>query len=204
MPVVLACSAIAPSAAHAALPLPAPVAEPAAAVETTVAQVVTPVRPDRQPGSHALQQTIAPITHAATAPPIAAAVAAAPRQKNFDEHARPRTSQVAATSSGERTGSGRPAHDHGLDGRRSPSSERTAPAHRAPAEPIAAAHAPAGSAPGAAAAGGAGGFSFAGGGAFALLVASLLLAGPRLRRHLSELPVVCRPAAFLVVLERPG
>jgi len=62
--------------------------------------------------------------------------------------------------------------------------------------------APASSAPGAAAAGGAGGLFFGGG--FALLVASLLLAGPRLRRQLSELPVVCRPAAFLAVLERPG
>ena len=46
------------------------------------------------------------------------------------------------------------------------------------------------------------GFFFGGG--FALLVASLLLAGPRLRRGLFTLPAVCRPAAFLVVLERPG
>jgi hypothetical protein len=42
------------------------------------------------------------------------------------------------------------------------------------------------------------------GGAFALLVAGLLPAAPRMRRRLFELPAVCRPAAFLVVLERPG
>ena len=97
--------------------------------------------------------------------------------------------------------------------------ERSAPAHRASTELTATAHsqsspraaaepaaldaAPAGSAPGAAAGGGSGGLS-SGGGGFALLVASLLLAGPRLRRKLSELPAVCRPTAFLVVLERPG
>ncbi len=42
------------------------------------------------------------------------------------------------------------------------------------------------------------------GGGMALLVAALLLAGPRLHRRLSLLPAVCRPVAFLVVLERPG
>jgi hypothetical protein len=42
------------------------------------------------------------------------------------------------------------------------------------------------------------------GGGFALLVAWLLLAGPRLWRGVSTLPAVCRPVAFRVVLERPG
>jgi hypothetical protein len=41
-------------------------------------------------------------------------------------------------------------------------------------------------------------------GALALMVAALLLAGPRLRRQVALPPAVCRPAAFLVVLERPG
>jgi hypothetical protein len=42
------------------------------------------------------------------------------------------------------------------------------------------------------------------GGALALLVAALLLAGPHLRRRFLLPPAVCRPAAFHVVLERPG
>lgn len=41
-------------------------------------------------------------------------------------------------------------------------------------------------------------------GGLALLVGGLWLAGPRLRRHLSLPSVVCRPAAFVAVLERPG
>ena len=47
--------------------------------------------------------------------------------------------------------------------------------------------------------------SFSFGGGLALLVSALLLtAGPRLRRHLAMPSVVCRPAAFIAVLERPG
>jgi hypothetical protein len=42
------------------------------------------------------------------------------------------------------------------------------------------------------------------GGAFALFVAAFLLAGPNLRRLLTLPPAVCRPAAFVLVLERPG
>jgi hypothetical protein len=70
------------------------------------------------------------------------------------------------------------------------------------AKPAVQGRSPAAGAPGAAASSGSGGFFFGGG--FALLVASLLVAGPRLRRQLARLPAVCRPAAFLVVLERPG
>ena len=55
---------------------------------------------------------------------------------------------------------------------------------------------------GAAGPGSAAGFLFGGG--FALLVAALALAGPPLRRRIALPPVVCRPAAFLAVLERPG
>ena len=79
----------------------------------------------------------------------------------------------------------------------------TAAVRPAAARPAVQGLSPATSAPGAAASSGSGGFFFGGGG-FALLVASLLVAGPRLRRQLAQLPAVCRPAAFLVVLERPG
>ena len=47
--------------------------------------------------------------------------------------------------------------------------------------------------------------SFFFGGGIALLVSALLLtAGPRLRRHLAMPTAVCRPLAFVAVLERPG
>ncbi|HEY7454781.1 MAG TPA: hypothetical protein VH683_09460 [Thermoleophilaceae bacterium] len=47
--------------------------------------------------------------------------------------------------------------------------------------------------------------SFFFGGGIALLVGALLLtAGPRLRRHLVMPTAVCRPLAFVAVLERPG
>jgi hypothetical protein len=42
------------------------------------------------------------------------------------------------------------------------------------------------------------------GGGLALLIAALLLAGPGLLRRLTVPPAVCRPTAFVVVLERPG
>ena len=175
-------------------------------------------RPGGTAERHPVADTVAPIAHTATAP-VEAAQAGATASKHLGERARPRISHIGATSSGGRMSSGRVAHGHGLHGATpSPSSERSVPAHRAapvgtdrPAGTPAATHAaaqpgpgssPASSAPGAAASGGAGGLFFGGG--FALLVASLLLAGPGLRRQLAELPAVCRPAAFLVVLERPG
>ena len=223
MPAVLAFCAFLPSAAAAAVPLPVAAAEPVAVVETTVADAAQPpsggmTQPAGDTGGQPVEDTIAPIAHAATVSVPSTPVVAAP-QKTLDDHARPRISHIAATSSGERTSRRRAAHDRGLDGApRRPSSERPAPAHRAPAAAAALADsrdaspaaaevavtnsAPAASAPGAAAAGGSGGLSSGGG--FALLVASLLLAGPRLRRQLAELPAVCRPAAFLAVLERPG
>jgi hypothetical protein len=173
-------------------------------------------RPGDGSDAHPVADTIAPIAHAATAPVEPSAPTQAPR-KRLDEHARPGISHVGATSSAERMSSGRAARGRGLHrAAPSPSSERSTPAHRAsralpgaPAAPHAAARPgmpdplPAANAPRAAASGGSGGFFFGGGG-LALIVASLLLAGPGLRRQLAELPAVCRPAAFLVVLERPG
>jgi hypothetical protein len=234
MPAMLACLAVLPSAAGAAVSVPAPAGERIAAVETTVADAVAPLGdaaadvaqaaqpapsgiapPGDQSQARPVEETIAPIAHAAAAP-VQASAAPAVLRKSLDERARPHTSHIAATASGERMGSGRFVHGHGLHGAtRHPSSERSVAAHRAPsaltdtptaphatAEPAAQDAAPAASAPGAAASGGSGGFFFGGG--FALVVASLLLMGPRLRRQLSLLPAVCRPAAFLVVLERPG
>jgi hypothetical protein len=195
-----------------------PVGEAASkAVQTALPGSGGASRPDGNGDRHPVADTVAPIAGAATAP-VAAAQAAALPPKHLDERDRRRTSHIAATSSGERMSSGRIAHSHGLDAAAdTPSSERFAPARHAVATPTempaaapsAAARpggaqdaAPPASAPGAAASGGSGGFFFGGG--FALLVACLLVAGPRLRRQLRELPAVCRPAAFLWVLERPG
>jgi hypothetical protein len=226
---VLAVCAILPSSAGAAAPIPADVPQQAAPVRATVAQVAAPVREAVAPvrdavphddgdRPHPVADTVAPIAHAAAAPVASTAAAIAPK-KTLDERARPHTSHIAATSSGERMSSRRSAHGHAPNGvDLDPSSERSAPAHgvstalpeastarvaAASNAPALAGVAPAAATPGGAASGGSGGFFFGGGG-FALLVASLLLAGPCLRRRLSELPVVCRPAAFLAVLERPG
>jgi len=194
-----------------------------ATVQTTVAGPAVPVReaaqaaarviqpgsgdigrPDGHGGDHPVQETIAPIAHAAAEPVPPAAVPGAGHNR-LDERGRRHVSHLTATSSGERMSSGRAVHSPGLHGvTRHPSSERSAPAHR-PA-PVATSTTHVAAAPARAerppAAGGSGGL--AGGGGFALLVAPLLLAGPFLRRRLALLPVVCRPAAFLVVLERPG
>src|SRR4051812_24390725 len=232
----LACLAMLPSAAHAAA-ASGPELQALGAGQAAATQATAPVsdagpdagdptqpsagsglrRPDAQGGGKPVQETIAPIAHAAAASVPPQAVVATPR-KHLDERPGHRISHVTATSSSERMSSGRIVHGHDPNvASRRPSSERSAPAHRAPfeasadtaARPPAAASSIAGldrtlssSAPGAAASGGAGGVS--GGGAVALLVATLLLAGPFLRRQLSVLPVVCRPAAFLAVLERPG
>ena len=222
-PAVVACCAILPSPAGAAVSLPLPTSDPVEAVETTVTTATQPVnltvQPDAGGERHPVADTVEPIAHAATAPVVSAPVAVV-AQKRLGERAHPRTSHITASSSGKRMSSGRIAHGHGSDGvTPPPSSERGAPAHRAvvamdasaappaaarsaSAEPAVQSLAPATSAPGAAASSGSGGFFFGGG--FALLVACLLVAGPRLRRQLVQLPAVCRPAAFLVVLERPG
>jgi hypothetical protein len=223
-PAVIACCAILPSPARAAVSLPLPTSDPVEAVETAVTTATQPVNHTMQPDAggeqHPVADAVAPIAHAAAAP-VASSPVAVVAPKRLDERAHPPTSHITASSSGKRMSSGQIAHGHGSDGVTSPpSSERGAPAHRvgvalmegssaptaasrpASAQPAVQGLSPATSAPGAAASGGSGGFFFGGG--FALLVASLLVAGPRLRRQLAQLPAVCRPAAFLVVLERPG
>ncbi len=176
------------------------------------------VTPSGSHGSgHPVAQTIAPIADAATvsAPPPAAG-AAASLPGSLREHARDRVSGIAASVPAEHVSSERLAHGHGMNTvARYPSRERGAPAHDS-TRPAAPAAAPArgelatGLAPasgigadaGGAAAGASSGFFFGGG--FCLLVALLVLAGPGLRRRLRLPPAVCRPAAFLLVLERPG
>lgn len=230
----LGCFAVLAPAAGAAPALPAVPAGALATVDSTVSatpplrevtrQVAAQVRPAAgtvtPPGSHGsghpVAQTIAPIAEAATAsaPPPAAAAASLPG--SLREHARDRVSGIAASLPAEHVSSERLAHGHGMNNTvaRYPSRERGAPAHDA-GRPTAAA-APArgevarGLAPasgmgadaGGAAVGASSGFFFGGG--FALLVALLVLAGPGLRRRLALPPAVCRPAAFLLVLERPG
>ena len=229
----LGCFAVLAPAAGAAPALPAVPAGALATVDSTVAaapplrevtrQVAAQVRPaggtvtpsGSHGSGHPVAQTIAPIAEAATvsAPPPAAAAASLPG--SLREHARDRVSGIAASLPAEHVSSERLAHGHGMNTvARYPSRERGAPAHDA-GRPTAAA-APArgevarGLAPasgmgadaGGAAAGASSGFFFGGG--FGLLVALLALAGPGLRRRLALSPAVCRPAAFLLVLERPG
>jgi hypothetical protein len=174
-------------------------------------------RPSGHGGGQPVQETIAPIAQTATTSVPVAATTVTPRTR-LHEHARHQVSSIAATASDERMSTRRAAHGHGPYGAtRHASGERSAPAHRPPppvtgtgvaqqhasAAPARIDRAPASSAPGAAASGSSGGLA-SGGAGFALLVATLLLAGPFLRRRLALLPAVCRPVAFLVVLERPG
>jgi hypothetical protein len=203
----LGCFAVLAPAAGAAPALPAVPVGALATVDSTVSaapplrevtrQVVAqvrpaagPVRPSGSHGSgHAVAQTIAPIAEAATAsgPPPAAAAASLPG--SLREHARDRVSGIAASVPAEHVSSERLAHGHGMNTvARYPSRERGAPAHDA-GRPNATA-------------GASSGFFFGGG--FGLIVALLVLAGPGLRRRLALPPAVCRPAAFLLVLERPG
>jgi hypothetical protein len=176
--------------------------------------VTTPSAPA---GDDPVAQTVDPIARGAAAA-APASVSTAP-QFHLHEPATAGKSRIAASASAERSG-GSAEREQGSEGDagRHPSPQRSVTAldrvkdvsgaaegaSKATAEPLTPAPEP-GSDPMAAAAdafGAAAGFFFGGG--FALLVAWLLLAGPRLRRGLSKLPVVCRPAAFLVVLERPG
>jgi hypothetical protein len=173
-------------------------------------------RPGGHDGGHPVQETIAPIAQTATSSVPVEATTARSRTR-LHEHARHQVSNIGATASGERMSSGRTAHRHGSYGSaRRAAGERSAPANRpalaamdtgvaqhAAAAPASIERAPSSGAPGAAASGSSGGLA-SGGGGFALLVATLLLAGPCLRRRLALLAAVCRPVAFLVVLERPG
>jgi len=176
------------------------------------------VTPSGSHGSgHPVAQTIAPIAEAATVSAPQPAAAAASLPGSLREHARDRVSGIAASVPAEHVSSERLAHGHGMNTvARYPSRERGAPAHDAGSPTVVAASAPArgelarslapasgmGGDAGGAAAGASSGFFFGGG--FGLLVALLALAGPGLRRRLALSPAVCRPAAFLLVLERPG
>jgi hypothetical protein len=206
--------AVVPAAAAALGTVESTVATVESAVQPAVDAVTAPAP---EGGGDPVEQTVAPVADAAGAsvPPAAAAVP----QAHLDEHAQTRVARIAAGSSVERVSSGRAVHTQSSQGgaRQRPSAERNAPARGTGrqvtgvakgSENAAATPSPPTAEPGsgfstdAAASGAATSFLF--GGAFALLVATLLLAGPRLRRQLSLSPAVCRPAAFLVVLERPG
>ena len=226
--VAIGCWAIAPASAHAALldstvqstvdaaPQPVQKATQDVAGAARPAAGSEPAAPAPHADGGAVQQTVAPIagTTGAAVPSPAVAVPAG----HLREPGHGRVSHISASASSrpsgervERPGTSNPAASSPS---RSAAHTATGPRPTRQAEAAAsAAHSvtPAQQAPeprsglsGAdgAAAGSSSGFSFGGG--LALLVAALLLAGPRLRRRLSPLPAVCRPVAFLVVLERPG
>jgi hypothetical protein len=227
--VAMACWAVVPAAADAAVTdaVETTLATVAPPVEKTTENVVGAVQPavgaDVAPapevGRAPVENAVAPTTEAAEAT-IPAAAATAP-QVRLNEGPRARVARIAGASSVERLGTRHVLHrqsSHGV-ARQRPSNERSvslpgaAPdrASVARTAPDAAATPSRSSAePGSGSGFGAGGASsdastgFPFGGALALLVATLLLAGPRLRCQLALLPAVCRPAAFLVVLERPG
>ena len=227
MVVALVCWAIVPGSAHAALldstvqstveAAPQPVQKAAQDVVGAARPAAgsEPAAPAPNADGGAVQQTVAPIagTTGAAVPSPAVAVPAG----HLREPGHGRVSRISASASSrpagervERPGTSNRAASpsrsaaHTAAGprptRQAEAAARAAhsatPAQQAP-EPLSglsgADGAPAGSSSG---------FFFGGG--FALLVAALLLAGPRLRRRLSLLPAVCRPVAFLVVLERPG
>jgi hypothetical protein len=226
--VSLGCWAVAPGSAHAAL-LDSSVQSAVDAgpqqVQKAAQDIAGAARPvaGSEPAAPApdadggtVQQTVAPIA-AATGAAVPSPAAVVPAN-HLREPGRARVSHISAGAS-RRSGAGR-IERPGTSNRAASPSRRTAhtppaprstrrgevatngtrtaaPAQRAP-EPLSGLSGADG-----AAAGGSSGFFFGGGG-LALLVAALLLAGPRLHRRLSLLPVVCRPVAFLVVLERPG
>jgi hypothetical protein len=212
----LTCGAILPAGAQA-LAVPSVAADAIAGTGTAAAEVIPaapPVTEDvTRPASPApVHETVAPIVQPA-AESVSAAPAAVP-SKALRERMHHPISHIAATSSAKRASSDRGVHGPAPRAANAdPSSLRSSPVHRAasvaveapaaPVSPTGAAQAPLSSAPSGAASGAAG-LSFFFGGGCALLVAWLLLAGPFVRRRLSLVPVACRPAAFLLVLERPG
>jgi len=212
-PLQAAAGAVAQPAQGAAQDAAAPSQPFIEAVKPTSPAVMSPSDPA---GKGPIARPVHPIAHGAAA--IVPSSGATVPQQHLHEPARAGESRIAASASVVRSG-GRAEREQGsgVDAGRPPSPRRNVAAHgraqqvssagtvasEATAEPSAPAPEPssghmagvAGSSPSA-------GFFFGGG--FALLVACLLVAGPRLRRGLSMLPAVCRPAAFLVVLERPG
>jgi hypothetical protein len=225
--VAIACWAVVPAAADAAVTdavetTLATVAPPVEKTSEDVVGAVQPavgavVAPAPAAGRAPVEKAVAPTTEAAEAT-VPAAAATAP-QAGLNEGSRARVARIAGASSVERVGARHGVHrqsSHGV-ARQRPSNERgvslpgAAPdrasaartARDAAATPSRSSAEPgSGFGAGGASSDASTGFPF--GGALALLVATLLLAGPRLRRQLALLPAVCRPAAFLVVLERPG
>lgn len=227
MLVAIGCWAIAPASAQAAVldsTVQSTVEAVAQPVQTAAQDVVGAARPaagsePAAPAPHAdggaVQQTVAPIagTTGAAVPSPAVAVPAG----HLREPGRGRVSHISASASSRASGErverpgtsnraaspSRSAAHTATGPRPTRQAEATVSATRS-ATPAQQAPEPRSGLSGAdgAAAGSPSGFSLGGG--LALLVAALLLAGPRLRRRLPPLPVVCRPVAFLVVLERPG
>ena len=249
--VVLACSAIVPATAHAAVidavETAAGTAAPAQRAGDVVRTVASrgdggataPPRPVTgsdsthaarplgdteapaapRPSGGPVEQVVAPVAAASGAAAGAATGSARPAG-HLREHGRARVSRITANAaSAEPLNAGRSgaaaANDSMAAASRATATGDTAAAHQvtghsasdsvarpASGRDLSAPEPTGGLAGSDGAAGGSSGFSFGGG--LALLVAALLLAGPRLRRRLLLLPVVCRPAAFHVVLERPG
>jgi hypothetical protein len=192
----------------------------AGAPQAALDAVTAPYRPVASPadpsGEGPIARTVDPIARGAAAS-VPSSGAPGP-QHQLHEPAEAGMSRIAASASAVRSG-GRAEREQGsgviagstpsprrsvtTHGRAQQSSSPATVAEEATPGPSAPAPEP-GSGPTAGVDGSSGSTGFFFGGGFALLVASLLLAGPRLRRGLFTLPAVCRPAAFLVVLERPG
>jgi hypothetical protein len=222
------------SAQVAPTSVPAAAGEAINTVQSTVVTVAAPVEqatddvagavkpsmaaapPASGAGTGTVEQAVTPVAQAAAAGTQAAAATTSPA--HLDEHAHARVSRISASASAQRdsvrpvarrTGWNEPAQQRPAGGP-SASVQDAAPQAGATAGASEVAATPAPPAPergsgltsAPAASGAAAGFFFGGG--LALLVGSLLLAGPCLRRLLSLPTAVCRPAAFLVVLERPG
>ena len=226
----IACWAVVPVAAEAAVtdtalgsvePNVAAVTPPIQTAGEAVVEAVRPAVPAVTAPSHEASrdpvgQGIAPIADAAgtAVPPATAAVT----QTHLNHGGEAGVARIAGASSVERLRSGRALHRQSPRGvaRQRPSKERSVSLPGAAPRIASATAAPDAVAtpsrpspePGSAfstgdgAPGASSGFFF--GGALALIVAALLLPGPRLRRQVALPPAVCRPAAFLVVLERPG
>lgn len=194
----------------------------AAAVKTVRNTVDTASRAPRptpsaatSPAPQPAQQVVAPVAAAAerAVPSTTSVVHEAQRRL----HVRAGAARIARGASAERPAAGSAASAGGLESAR-PAAAELSPAAKAAARrstPTATAARPAatpfsaapeqGTGFGAAAPASGPSASFLFGGGLALLVSALLLtAGPRLRRHLAMPSVVCRPAAFIAVLERPG
>jgi hypothetical protein len=187
-------------------------------VEPAVAAVKDPAAAAKDPVVPVPAPTVSPVA-GADAPALPAA-APKPSQSSSPQQARASVARAAGSSHVERLSAGRA--DRRRDGSHGatelpavePRSAFQATARQAtpaavasdgvatPARPAPQPEPASGFMAGATASGASTIFLFGGG--LALLIAALLLAGPGLLRRLTMPPAVCRPAAFVVVLERPG